>query len=143
MTHEQIQALARQYLSAWERGDAAAVARCYSDAARVDSPMFHTVIGRESIEKSFVDLFRGLANWQFTIEDIVIDTTEPARAVLVLTTHAAHVGELFGFRGTGRRVSARTVLSLRFDGDRISSEMRLYDFTGLLVQLGVLKAKGG
>ena len=43
--------------------------------------------------------------------------------------------------GTGRRIEVRGVWLFRFEGELIASETRLYDFTSLLVQLGVLKAR--
>jgi steroid delta-isomerase-like uncharacterized protein len=144
MTHDQIGAFAHEYLRAWERADVRSLTDAYADAGQIDSPMFHTVSGRDSIAASFTDLFRGLSDWRFTVEDMVIDTSgEEERVVLLMTAQATHAGEMFGFPATGRRTTTRSVHALRLKDGRIVHETRLYDFTGLLVQLGVLKAKGG
>jgi len=74
--------------------------------------------------------------------DVVVDTVGGEAAALVTTSQATHVGDMFGYPGSRRRFTLTTVLMLRFSGGRIASETRLYDFTGLLVQLGVLKASG-
>jgi len=113
----------------------------YSDQATLHSPMFSKVIGRERIEKSFVDLFRAFDKWRITIDRMVIDTVGTSRVVVLTTSHANHVGELFGYPGTGRRFTAHSALILEFSDSLISTETRLYDFTGLLMQLGVLMAK--
>ena len=73
----------------------------------------------------------------------MIDHDDGDRAAYVFTHMATHVGETFGFPPSGRRVTIRGVCLFRFEGDRIAAEQRLYDFTQLMLQLGVLKAKAG
>ena len=46
-----------------------------------------------------------------------------------------------GIPGTGKRVEFDCVLIFDFEDGRIKRERRVYDFTGLLIQLGVLKSK--
>jgi predicted ester cyclase len=43
--------------------------------------------------------------------------------------------------GTGRRIETSGAFILTLENGRIAAERRVYDFTGFLVQLGVLKAK--
>jgi steroid delta-isomerase-like uncharacterized protein len=141
MTHDEIRAFIERYVEAWKREDVRSLAECYTENARIVSPMFHTVIGRPGIEKSFKDLFGAFSDWDFQIDDIIIDGGDDVKAVLAYTTHVTHRGDLFGMPGTGRRLENNAVHIFRFENGRIISERRLYDFTGLLVQLGVLKAK--
>ena len=55
---------------------------------------------------------------------------------------ATHEGELFGLAATHKRIEFRTVQMVTVDeGGLITNERRIYDFTGLLVQLGVLRAR--
>ena len=142
MTRDDLQLFTTRFVETWERSDARALAMCYGDQATLHSPMFSKVIGRERIEKSFIDLFRIFNKWRITIDRLVIDTVGASRVVVLTTSHATHVGELFGYPGTGRRFTAHSALILEFSDSLISSETRLYDFTGLLMQLGVLTAKG-
>jgi len=55
----------------------------------------------------------------------------------------AAVGELFGVAPTQRRFRVQGVLVFEFRDGKIAVERRLYDFTSLLVQVGVLKTKPG
>ena len=141
MTHDETRVFIERYVEAWKREDVGSLAACYADNARIDSPLFHTVIGRTGIEKSFRDLFAAFSDWDVRIDDIIIDSGDDAKAVLAYTTNITHRGDLFGMPGTGRRLENKAVHILRFENGRIVSDRRLYDFTGVLIQLGVLKAK--
>jgi predicted ester cyclase len=90
----------------------------------------------------YSDTFRVFAGFRFTLDDIIIDT-ESARAVAIVTSQATQIGEAFGYPGSGRQFTLKVAFVLRFDKDLLVSETRVYDFTGLLVQLGVLRAKKG
>ena len=141
MTREDIERFATRFLATWERSDARALAMCYSDTATLISPLFSKVTGRDRIEKSYVDLFRVFEQWRITIDQMVIDTVGGSRAMVLTTSQATHAGELFGYAGTGRRFVLHSALIVEFSNGLISSETRLYDFTGMLMQLGVLMAK--
>ena len=52
-----------------------------------------------------------------------------------------HVNEFMGLPGTNRHMEFRNSRLIRTDGEKIAYERRIYDFTGVLVQLGVLRAK--
>jgi steroid delta-isomerase-like uncharacterized protein len=141
MTSDEIRAFFTRFLDVWAREDLSAIIDCYTENARIESPMFHAITGRADIEKSFNDLFRAFDEWTFRIDDIIIDRGPEDRAVLFYTSQATHRGDLFGMPGTGRRAEVKSAFLIRFENGCIASERRLYDFTGLLVQLGVLKAK--
>jgi steroid delta-isomerase-like uncharacterized protein len=141
MTTDDIRAFFTRFLAVWEQQNLSAIVACYTENGRIDSPMFHAIAGRADIQKSFSDLFRAFDDWNFRVDDIVIDRGPDDRAVLVYTAQMTHRGDLFGMPGTGRRIETSGALIIRFEDGRIASERRLYDFTGLLVQLGVLKAR--
>jgi predicted ester cyclase len=48
-----------------------------------------------------------------------------------------------GLAGTGRLVEFRGVLLYTLDEGLIAEEWRLYDFTAILVKMGVLRVKPG
>jgi steroid delta-isomerase-like uncharacterized protein len=141
MTRDEIQSFTTRFVDTWHKADVRALAACYAGDATIISPMFSTVKGREKIETSYRDLFRVFGEWRITVDQTVIDTVGGERAVLLTTNQATHVGDMFGYPGTGRRFTLRVALIFAFTSGHIASETRLYDFTGLLVQLGVLKAK--
>ena len=66
---------------------------------------------------------------------------EPPDMAILATVTATHVNAFFGLPGTNRRIDFRLVRLLQMDGDLIMRERRIYDFTGILVQVGVLRAK--
>jgi steroid delta-isomerase-like uncharacterized protein len=141
MTSDEIRAFVERYLDLWEREDVSALVKCYTDDSVVKSPMFQTIQGRVAIEASFRKLFIAFGDWVIEADDIVIDGGSDERAVFLFTAEVTHRGEIFGMPGTGRRVENTAAHFLRFENGLIAADRRLYDFTGFLVQLGVLKAK--
>jgi steroid delta-isomerase-like uncharacterized protein len=141
MTSEEIHAFCERYARACERSDVAALAACYTDNCEVVSPIFGLVSGRPKLEASFRDLFHAFSDTMIQINDVIIDHSRPDRAVILFTTFGVHKGEIFGVPGTGRRFEIHGAFVFTFDGDKICKETRLYDFTGMLVQLGILKAR--
>src|SRR5439155_924826 len=73
-----------------------------------------------------------------TVPCVVID---PPQVAVFMTVHATHVNEFFGVPGTHRRVEITSSRLMRLESGLITHERRTYDFTGLLVQVGVLRAK--
>jgi len=138
MTRDETAAFIRRYVDAWERNQIPTLLECYTEQAQVSSPMFHTITGKPQLEKSFHDLFHAFTDWKLTIDEIIV---EGDRAVMVFTAHATHRGEVFGVSPSGRRFENRGVFVYTFDGRCIVKEIRVYDFTGMLIQVGVLKAK--
>jgi steroid delta-isomerase-like uncharacterized protein len=141
MTSEEIHAFCERYAHAVAHSDPAALAACYSENCEVVSPIFGVVTSRSKVDASFRDLFRAFTDMTVQVNDVIVDHARPNRAVLLFTAFGVHRGEIFGVAGTGRRFEIRGAFVFTFDGDRICKETRLYDFTGMLMQLGILKAK--
>ena len=57
------------------------------------------------------------------------------------TVSATHVGEFMGLAGCGRRFEIQGVQLFEMREGLIARERRYYDFTGMLIQLGVLRSK--
>ena len=140
MTREQIVTLTQVMQRAWNARDPAALAVLYADDALVHSPMFGEVHGRAEIERSYREMFRGFADWIFEGQDLIIDGTRAAQTFIATATHSS---DLFGVEATHRKFKVQGVLVFELRDGKIQSERRLYDFTGLLLQVGVLKAKPG
>ena len=141
MTSDEIRSFLDRFVRAWERQDVPALGACYTADCTVVSPIFHTVKGRAQVERSYTDLFRAFANPSVRVDDTVISTGDPPRAVIVWTTQAIHAGEIFGMPGSGKRIERTAAYILTFRDGLIVNERRVYDFTNMLMQLGVLKAK--
>jgi steroid delta-isomerase-like uncharacterized protein len=141
MTSEETRLFIKRYCEMWEREDVRGLAACYTEHAHVDSPMFHALDGREAIAKSFTDLFQAFTDSKIGIEDIIVDNETGDRCVIVWTSQGTHRGMLFGLPGSGRRVEVSGAFMMKFENGLIVRERRLYDFVGMLVQLGVLKTR--
>ena len=141
MTNAEIRSFLDQFALAWGRSDAAALGACYTDDCVVISPLFRTLKGRAQVEKSYVDVFKAFDPQTVRVEDVVIGSEVPARAVVVWTVHNVHIGEMFGMPASGKRIeqTIACIMTLRDGG--IAKEVRIYDFTSMLMQMGVLRAK--
>ncbi|HEY0876514.1 MAG TPA: ester cyclase [Vicinamibacterales bacterium] len=123
---------------AWTRRDAKALAATYADDGSINSPMFPHADGREAIERSFDKLFRVFPDWDITLDDPCISGN---RAMQVCKVRATQRGEFMGIPGTGKRLEFDGVLIFDLRDGLIVRERRIYDFTGVLIQLGVLRGK--
>ena len=141
MTSDEIRTFLDRFVRAWEKQDVSALGACYTDTCTVVSPIFHTLKGRAQVERSYADLFRAFASPSIRVDDVVISTGMPPRAVIVWTVQSTHAGEIFGVPGSGKRIERTIAYFLTFRDGLIVSERRVYDFTNMLMQLGVLKAK--
>jgi steroid delta-isomerase-like uncharacterized protein len=124
--------------AAWNRQDPAALAAQYSEKAIVSSPMFPRAEGRAAIEQSFAMLFRIFPEWEITFEGACIGAN---RTMQLGTVRATQRGEFMGLPGSGRKVQFECVIILDFEDGQIVRDRRIYDFTGMLIQLGVLRGK--
>lgn len=138
MTRDDLRALVDQFKVAFDRRDAMALAEFHAPEGLVESPMFATLRGRKAIEDAQRAFFTSFPDATQTIDQMVID---PPYVALFATISATHVNEFFGLPGTNRRIEFRGCRLLKIEGDLIAHERRIYDFTGLLVQVGVLRAK--
>jgi steroid delta-isomerase-like uncharacterized protein len=138
MTRDEITVLLTERERAFRDSDPDRVSAVYADDAVLVSPLFGTVTGRDAISASHHQLFK-------VFKDMVIKTEPPIiegdRGAQAFVGHATHTSELFGVPASGRHFEIQGVFVYHFKDGKIAHERRLYDFTGLLLQLGVLKAK--
>lgn len=133
-----IRALFERRAEVWARRDPAALAATYTEDATVSSPMFPRAQGRGAIEQSYASLFRIFPDWEMTFEEVCLDG---ARAMQACSVRASQMGEFMGIPGSGRRVEFACVLIFDLRDGLIAQERRVYDFTGMLIQLGILRGK--
>jgi predicted ester cyclase len=138
LTRAELQAALDRLQEAFNRRDPVAIAARHTLDGIIESPMFATLRGRKAIEEAQQAFFTSFPDAATTVNATLID---PPHVAVFLTMHATHVNEFFGLPGTGRRIEVRMARLLRMDGDLVAHEARVYDFTGLLVQVGVLRAK--
>lgn len=138
MTREDILALVDRRNAAWAARDASALAATHAESGSVASPTAGVLEGRDEIEGVYRTWISAFPDLVFQQEDLLIDD---GRVVQIARMSATHAGDFFGLAPTGRRVDVLLALVMRVADGFIQEERRIYDFTGLLVQVGVLKAK--
>lgn len=138
MTRSDLQAITEQFVAAWNRHDAAALADLYAADATVESPLFATLRGRAAVEESYRQMFQIFPDTELKLESLLID---PPGLAMMTRNVATQEGELFGLPPTHKKIDPAITFFVTFEDGLIVYERRIYDFTGLLVQLGVLRAK--
>ena len=138
MTRQEIVDFFETRKSRWVARNPEELARGHAEDGTVISPMFGTLRGRKAIGDAYRSLFTVFPDWDLSEEDLLIDGVRVAQ---VFSVTATHVGDFMGLAGTNRRFQIQGVRLFEMDGGLIQHERRLYDFTGLLIQVGVLRGK--
>ncbi len=140
MTRDEIQAFFAGRQALWTARNPDGLADGHAPESTVVSPMFGRLQGRVAIRDSYAAVFKTFPDWDLTIEDLLIDDQRVAQSFSV---NATHVGDFMGFAGTNRRFEIHGVRLFEMRNGLITHEKRLYDFTGLLIQIGVLRGRPG
>ncbi len=138
MTLEEVQTFVHRYVEHLRAHDAEALARCFAVDALVESPSVGTHKGRDAIEEGYRRWFASFPDLEVTVEGIVV---EESAVSLAFRNSGTHQGEFLGLPATGKRIEFRAVFLQQLRDDHIVHERRIYDFTGLLIKLGLLKVK--
>ena len=138
MTRDEIHALLVRRVDGWRAHDASALAALHDPRGVVVSPTGGVLEGTAEIERVYRLMFSAFPDLTTHVDTSLIDGD---RAVQIFRFSGTHSGDFFGLAATGRRAEVTVAFVLTFADGRIVEERRIYDFTGLLVQVGVLKAK--
>lgn len=138
MTRDEITALFDRRAQAWQRRDAAALTADHAPGSVVISPTGGVLEGRDEIERIYRVWFTAFPDLTLTNTDLLIDGD---RAALVFTLSGTHSGDFFGLRASGRHLDATCAFVYTLSDGLITHERRVLDFTGVLIQVGVLRAK--
>lgn len=95
-------------------------------------------VGREAIERVYDAYFRAFTDMRLERDVLLVDGD---RVALFARASGTDLGGFMGMPPTGRRVSIPIVFLYDMKDGLIVRERRIYDFTGVLVQMGVFKAK--
>jgi len=142
MTRQEVEELFARRLEALARRDSAALAMLFSADGVIESPTAGgTVHGRRAIEQVYRAWFTAFPDVTFTAEDaLLIDGDRVAQRLMSAGTDT---GGFLNLPPTGKAFRVPLVLLCRVADNKIVHERRIYDFTGMLIQIGVLKAKPG
>jgi predicted ester cyclase len=137
MTRAETLAFFKRRQDAYEDLDAKVLAADYTEDSVIESPSAGVHTGRDA-EKALGAMFDAFLDLTMAVDDLVIDGDI---VVTILTAEGTHMRPLLGFEPTGKRFQMSGAFVHRLKDRKIIHERRIYDFTGLLVQIGVLKAK--
>jgi predicted ester cyclase len=138
MTRDEILALFERRQTAYDDLDATRLAADYAPNASVQSPMSGTHQGRDAIETAVQAFFDAFADLRVTTDRLVIDGNS---VVQILNVEGTHIAVFLGLEPTGKPFRFTAAVLYDVQDGQIVRERRIYDFTGLLVQIGGLRAK--
>jgi steroid delta-isomerase-like uncharacterized protein len=141
MTRDAITDMFTRRLECWRAADAASLAAAHAKDGTVFSPMFGAVVGRPAIDRSYEKLFQVFENWTIDNSQLLVDGNRVAQ---MYEGHSTHIGEMFGVAPTGKSIVTRGVFIFELNEQGlILTERRFYDFSAMLIQIGVLRPKTG
>jgi serine phosphatase RsbU (regulator of sigma subunit) len=133
MKTNQIRAMFTRRLEAMVRKDARASAADFADDCVLESLFAGTVTGRAAVEEVFRAWFAAFPDTTAKEEDEPVIFAD--RAVHFVTLRGTDTGGFLGQAPTGRPFSLLIVVLCTYRNQQIVHERRLYDFSGLLLQL--------
>jgi steroid delta-isomerase-like uncharacterized protein len=137
MTRNAIAAIFERRRLAYDNQDAAALAADYAVDCVIESPSGGVHHGRavaEQVLRSVIDAL----DVKMHQDALLIDGDSVAQ---VLTIEGTDDGQFLGLPPTGKSFRVPAVFLYDLKDGQIARERRVYDFTGLLIQVGLLKAK--
>ena len=137
MTREEIIEMLDRRDEGWGLRDPKILAAPYAEDAVLESPISGTSTGRLEIEGAHERLLKAWSPLEHTREEVLVDGD---RVLICFEIRGTHSGEFFRLPPTGKKFTIRGVHLARLAGRQIVHERRVWDFTGLLIRLGVLKA---
>jgi predicted ester cyclase len=140
MTREEISEFFARRDEAYRRHDVSALAADHAEGGKLHSPVAGDVKGRKAIQDIYTGWFSSFPDVEFNTEHLLIDGDRAAQLGKMIGTQK---GEFCGLAPTGKRFEVHYAFLFLFEGGKIAHEIRIYDFTSVLLQLGVLKAKPG
>jgi steroid delta-isomerase-like uncharacterized protein len=138
MTRAEIVELIARRDAAFNRHDVSAMTALHAEDGIVESQMAGRVEGHDAIGDVYRAFFTAFPDFTLQTDDLIV---EGDRAVQVASAGGTDTGGFMGVPATRKSFRMPVVFLYTFRDGRIEYERRLYDFTGLLVQIGVLKAR--
>ena len=139
MTRSEISDMIARFQDSWNRRDLDALVAFHTEDCVVDSPVAGgQARGREAIARSYEAFFHAFPDLTLKNDEPLIDGH---RVVMITRISGTDRGGFMGLQPTGRFVDFPCVFLYDFENGLIVRERRIYDFTGMAVQVGAIKAK--
>ena len=139
MTRDEIVAMFKQRQDAIDRRDVAFIVSQHAPECEHVSPLAGGVVtGREAIAQLYYAWFSGFPDFALTNEELLIDGN---RVTQTTTQTGTDTGGFMGLPATGKPFRVPVVWLFTLKDHQFAHVRPIYDFTGTLVQIGVLKTK--
>jgi predicted ester cyclase len=138
MTRTEIEALLERHHAAFASRDAEALAGQHAETGTFESPAVGLVRGRDKIRDVYRFWLTAFPDMEFTWTDAVIDGE---RAMFFWNFAGTTNGPFFGIGRPGLRVTMLGAAEYRFANGLIEATRHVFDFSGVLIKVGVLKAR--
>ena len=138
MTREDIVTFFDRRHETLDRRDPIALAAMHTDDCVLESAMAGTVVGRQGLEQFYEHLFASFPDFKYEPEGLLIDGDRVAQTAAFGGTD---IGGFMGLSATGKHVRVPAVFLFTLRHGQIARMRSVYDFTLMLVQIGVLKVK--
>jgi steroid delta-isomerase-like uncharacterized protein len=109
-----------------------------ADCEHISQLVSGTVKGREAIARLYGTWFSGFPDLVWTNDELLVDGD---RVTQMSTQSGTDTGGFMGLPPTGKPFHVPMVWLFTLKDGRFVHVRPIYDFTGLLVQIGLLKAK--
>ena len=138
MTRDEAQQFFDRRTDAWRRLDVGALTSDHAEHCVLESPLAGEVHGRSAIETVSRGFLASFPDFAMDDVELIVDGD---RVVQIATMSGTNTGGFMGMAPTGKRFKFPVVAVYKFENGLIVHERRIYDFTGMLTQVGILKAK--
>ena len=138
MTRADVIDLLRRRQAAMNAHDVDALAALHSEDSVVESLVAGTITGRAAIADVYRAWFSAFPDATLASEEVII---EGDRIVELANVTGTDMGTFMGLPATRKPFRMPIVFVYTVADGAIVRERRLYDFTGLLLPIGALKAK--
>jgi predicted ester cyclase len=138
MTRDDIVALFASRQDAIARRDVDRIAGQHAPDCEHESPLVGMVKGREAIGQLYDRWFKGFPDFVLTSEELLIDGD---RVIHVTTQSGTDTGGFMELPPTGKPFRVPVVWLFTLKDNQFAHVRPIYDFTGTLMQIGLLKAK--
>jgi steroid delta-isomerase-like uncharacterized protein len=138
MTRDEAQQFFDRRADAWRRRDVEALTSDHADICVLESPVAGEVRGRPAIENVYRGFLESFPD--FAVDDVEL-VVEGDRVVQIARMSGTNTGGFMGLPPTGRHFKFPVVALFTFENGLIVHERLIYDFTGFLLEIGILKAK--
>ena len=138
MTRAEVIAFFDARQTAYDNLDADGLAADYAVDCVVDSPTGGTHTGRAAARRVLQTVFDAFLDMKIKTDSLIIDGNHVAQTVSIEGTN---IGGFLGVSASGKPFRLAAVFLYELENRHIVRERRIYDFTGMLTQIGVLKTR--